>query len=179
MRSKEDCMLRQKANMVLAVSILTISTTALVAQTPPPVAASYKATANIISLGQGTNDCAAGWLPISVSGNGEDFDGPYILTEQLCVNPVNPLAVVFSGYFEIRHQGEGSYSGPFNGTFVPSGQILEVHATWRITNGDGHFSNLIGAGTAKGVAKIVNNGPGPGTIVLDGSTHTEDNANGH
>jgi hypothetical protein len=167
-------MFRQKANRVLAVSILTISTTALVAQTPPPVATSYKATANITSLGQGTNDCGADRIPVSVSGNGVDFDGPYILTEQLCVNPVNPLAVVFSGHFEIRHPGEGSYSGPFNGTFVRSGQVFEVHATWRITKGDGVFSKMVGAGTAKGVAMMgVDGGPGPGTIVLDGSTQTE------
>jgi hypothetical protein len=173
-RSEEDCMFRQKANMVLVVSILAISTTAFAA---PPVATSYKATANITSLGPGTHECSDDRIPVSVPGNEVDFDGPYILTKQLCVNPVNPLAVVFSGHFEIRHPGEGSYSGLFNDTFFPSGQVLEVHATWRITKSDGVFANIIGAGTAKGVATMAHGQAGPGTIVLDGSTQTEDSAN--
>ncbi len=166
-------MFRQKAYMQLVVSILSISTTALIAQTLPPVATSYKATANITSLGRGTNDCPGDKIPVAVSGSGLDFAGPYALTEQLCADP---LTGAFSGHFEIRHTGGGSYSGPFNGTFFPSGQVLEVHATWRITKGDGVFTNMIGAGTAKGVAMIsVNGEPVPGTIVLDGSVLTAAN----
>lgn len=168
-------MFREKANMVLVVSILTISTTAFAGPTPPPVATSYKAAANITSLGQGTNECSGDRVPVSVSGYGVDFDGAYTLTEQLCADPYTG---VFSGRFEIRHTNEGfvgTYSGPFNGTFFPSGQVLEVHATWRITKGEGVFKNMIGAGTAKGVATMVDGGPGPGTIVLDGSTQTEEN----
>ena len=175
-RSEEDCMFRLKANIVLAISILTISTSAVAAPTPPLVATSYKATANITSLGQGTNKCSDDRIPVSVSGNGVDFDGQYALTEQLCVDPYTG---VFSGRFEIRHTNEGfvgTYSGPFNGTFFPSGQVLEVHATWRITKGDGVFAGMIGAGTAKGVATMVDGGPGPGTIVLDGSTQSEESA---
>jgi hypothetical protein len=155
-------MFKQKARIPLVVSILMISTAAFAA----PVATSYKATANITSVGPGTNDCPPGQIPAAVSGKGVDFDGTYTLTEQLCANP---LTGVFSGHFQIEHTGEGSYSGPFNGTFFPSGQVLEVHATWRITQGDGVFSNMVGAGTAKGVATIVNDLPGPGAIVLDGS----------
>jgi len=178
MLSKEHFMFRKKASMVLAVSILTISTTALVAQTPSlPLATSYKASANITSLGHGTNKCSDDRFPVSVSGNGVDFDGPYVLKEELCADP---LTGVFSGRFEIRHTNEGfvgTYSGPFNGTFFPSGQVLEVHATWRVTKGDGVFAGMIGAGTAKGVAIVANGGPGPGTIVLDGSTQIEDHEN--
>ena len=92
--------------------------------------------------------------------------GHYALTEQLCADPVTGA---FTGSFEIKHPRDCSYSGEFNGTFFPSGEVLEVHATWRITHGTGAFSNMIGAGTAKGVATVVNGGPGPGTIVLDGS----------
>lgn len=68
-----------------------------------------------------------------------------------------------------------SYSGKFTGTFFPSNTIFEVHATWRITEGTGTFSHLIGAGTAKGIASVVpienDQGfiPGTGNIVLDGS----------
>ncbi len=75
-------MFRQKTYILLVVSSLSISTTALVAQTPPPVATSYEATANITSLGQGTNDCPADRIPVSVSGNGVDFDGPYTAYNQ-------------------------------------------------------------------------------------------------
>jgi hypothetical protein len=103
---------------------------------------------------------------VSVSGNGIDHLGKYTLTEQMCADP---LTGTFSGHFAVRHGGEDSYSGPFNGTFFPSGEVLEVHATWRITEGDGAFDGAVGAGTAKGVATVVNGGPGPGTIVLDGS----------
>jgi len=87
---------------------------------------------------------------------------------------------VFAGRFTISHGNGNSYSGDFNGTFFPSGQIFEVHATWRITEGSRAFSQISGAGTAKGVANVVNNAfgptPGPGSIVLDGSIIL-DNAN--
>ena len=88
-----------------------------------------------------------------------DFDGPYSLSEQLCADP---FTGVFSGRFEIRHTekaSQGSYSGPFNGTFFPSGEVIEVHATWRITKSEGVFNGMIGAGTAKGVATIVDGNP--------------------
>lgn len=164
-------MSRQKASMLLVSSILMISVTALGAQAP--VANSYKSTANITSVSLATNDCPPGRIPFFVAGNGVDYAGSYSLTEQLCVNP---STFVFSGRFEMRHTEkgfQGTYSGPFNGTFFPSGEVMEIHATWRITKGDGAFTNMIGAGTAKGVASIVDGGPGPGTLVLDGSTHTE------
>ncbi len=75
----------------------------------------------------------------------------------------------FCGEFKIAHSATDTYFGVFNGTFVPSGQILEVHATWRITRGTGQFSGMAGAGTGKGTASVVNGSPGPGSLLLDGS----------
>ena len=174
-------MFKQKTNVLLVVPILMVAMTALA----QPQAKSYKATANITSLGPGTADCPAGQLPVSVSGNGFDYAGPYALTEEICAEPIPGVPVpifLFSGHFEIRHTNRGfwgSYSGPFNGTFFPSDQVFEVHATWRITEGDGAFLSLTGAGTAKGVAMKVDTpngpGPGPGAIVLDGSILTPGN----
>jgi hypothetical protein len=131
-----------------------------------PIASSYKSTASITSLGPGTSVCPAGQIPVAVSGNGVDYLGKYTLTEQMCADP---LTRTFSGRFEVRHGKEDCYSGPFNGTFFPSGEVMEVHAAWRIAEGDGAFAGAVGAGTAKGVATVVNGGPGPGEIVLDGS----------
>ena len=130
------------------------------------MATSYKSTATITSLGPGTDVCSTGLFPVAVSGNGIDLFGKYILTEQMCADPVTGA---FAGRFKILHTGAGSYSGDFNDTFFPSGQILEVHATWRITDATGAFSHAAGAGTGKGVATVVNGGPGPGTLLLDGS----------
>ena len=154
-------MQKQKASVLLALSIV-ISSSAFAA----PLAASYKSTASITSLGPGTNVCPANRIPVAVSGNGTDPFGDYALTEQFCADPVTGT---FAGRFTIAHSGGDSYSGKFNGTFFPSGEVLEVHATWRITEGNCAFLNIAGAGTAKGVASVVNGGPGPGNIVLDGS----------
>ena len=91
---------------------------------------------------------------------------PYSLSEDLCLDPIT---AVFSGTCTIQHGSGNAFSGVFNGQFVPSGQILEVHATWRAKKGSGIFSNAIGAGTGKGVATIVNGAPGPGSPFLDGN----------
>ena len=155
-------MFKQKANVLLALSIVAVSSGAVAA----PLATSYKSTASITSLGLGTNACPTGEVPVAVTGNGTDPFGDYTLTEQICASPVTGG---FAGRFKIVHPGAGSYSGTFNGTFFPSGQILEVHATWRITKGTSAFSHVVGAGTGKGVATVVNGGPGPGTLLLDGS----------
>lgn len=154
-------MQKQKASVLLALSIV-ISNSAFAA----PLAASYKSTASITSLGPGTNVCSANRVPVAVSGNGTDPFGDYVLTEQVCTDPVTGT---FTGRFTIAHFGGDSYSGKFNGTFFPSGEVLEVHATWRITEGTHAFLHIVGAGTAKGVSRVVNGGPGPGNIVLDGS----------
>lgn len=162
-RKQEDStMFKPKAYLLLALSLMVTSSAALAA----PLASSYKAIANITTLGPGTNSCPEGQIPVATSGNGMDLFGKFTLTEELCANPVTGA---FNGQFEFRHDGNGSYCGNFSGTFVPSGQMLEVHATWRITHGTGAFEHAFGAGTAKGIATVVNGGPGPGTIVLDGS----------
>lgn len=158
-------MFTRKATLVLGSSLLTVSCGALTAQAPP-LASSYKAIANITSLGPGTNHCPHEQVAVGIAGNGMDLFGPYTFTEEMCADPDTG---VFAGRFDIEHSGDGSYAGPFNGTFFPSGAMLEVHATWRITHGSGEFSKAMGAGTAKGVATVVDGGPGPGTIVLDGS----------
>lgn len=155
-------MRKQEATVLLALLIL-MSSGAFAA----PLAASYKSTASITSLGPGTNACRhANQVPVSVSGNGTDPFGDYTLTEEICADPSTGA---FVGRFKFTHPGGDSYSGRFNGTFFPSGEVLEVHATWRITEGTQAFSHIIGAGTAKGIASVVNGGPGPGNIVLDGS----------
>ena len=153
---------KQTASGLLALSLVLASSGAIAA----PLAASYKTTASITSVGPGNNNCPAGRVPVAVSGTGTDPFGDYTLAEQLCANP---LTGQFGGQFKIVHSAMGAYSGGFNGTFFPSGQILEIHATWRITSGTGPFSGLTGAGTGKGVASVVNGGPGPGSLVLDGS----------
>ena len=155
-------MFRIKPSLLLASFLLAVPGGAFAA----PLASSYKSIANITSLGRGDHDCPNGQLPVRTSGTGMDLFGYYTLTEELCADPVTGA---FAGRFEIRHSGDGSYCGKFNGTFLPSGQMLEVHAAWRITDGTGAFSDAVGAGTAKGVATLANGGPGPGTIVLDGS----------
>ena len=160
--SKEDPMCRQKTAVLLALLIVGVSSLALAA----PLAASYKSTASITSVGPGTNVCPANQFAVAVSGNGTDPFGDYILAEQLCVDPVTG---VFAGRFTFEHSGQGFYSGSFNGTFFPSGEVFEVHATWRITKGTNMFFHAVGAGTAKGIASVENGGPGPGNIVLDGS----------
>lgn len=155
-------MFKQEATVLVVLSMVAISSCAFAG----PLAASYKSTASITSLGPGTNVCPVNQVPVAVSGNGTDPFGDYILTEQFCADPVTG---VFAGWFKIEHPGEGSYSGKFNGTFFPSGEVLEVHATWRITNGTNAFLHAVGAGTAKGIATVENGSPGPGNIVLDGS----------
>jgi hypothetical protein len=149
-------------SVLLVLSIVAISAGAIAA----PLASSYKSTASITAVGPGTHACPAHEVPVAVSGNGTDPFGDYALTEQFCANP---LTGVFAGRFKFAHPGGDSYSGEFNGTFFPSGEVFEVHATWRITEGTSQFSQMVGAGTAKGVATVVNGGPGPGNIVLDGS----------
>lgn len=155
-------MFTQKACVLFVVSVLGVSSSLFGASLPT----SYKSTSNITSLGPGTDDCPTGRIPLEVFGYGMDSFGPFKLTEQMCADP---LTGVFAGQFKIEHSGEGYYCGPFNGTFFPSGDIFEVHATWRITDGTGKFFHLAGAGTAKGAAAAVNGGPGPGTLLLDGS----------
>jgi hypothetical protein len=155
-------MLKRKAGALIASLLLVVSSSVFAA----PIANSYKSVAHITSLGPGSNACPAGQIPVAVSGNGIDMLGHFALTEELCADP---LSGAFTGSFEITHPRENSYSGDFSGTFFPSGDVLEVHAIWRITHGAGIFSNMIGAGTTKGIATVVNGGPGPGTIVLDGS----------
>lgn len=155
-------MFKQRVSGLFALFVVGLSAAAWAS----PVAASYKSTANITSLGPGTNTCAAGQLPIAVSGTGTDQFGDYTLTEQMCADP---LSGGFAGTFKIAHAGSGSLVGKFNGTFFPSGQIFEVHATWTITNGTGAFLHVVGAGTGKGVATSFNGAPGPGTLLLDGS----------
>ena len=161
-------MFSKQRSMLLMISIVMLPGGVFAA----PIASSYKSTASITSLGPGTSECSAGQVSVAISGNGIDYLGNYTLTEQMCADP---LSGTFSGRFEVRHEGEDSYSGPFNGTFFPSGEVMEVHATWRITAGHGAFAGALGAGTAKGVATVVNGGPGPGTIVLDGSILTGTN----
>jgi hypothetical protein len=155
-------MFKQKASVLLALLVVGMSSGALA----PPVATSYKSTASVTSLSFGTNTCPTGQFPIAVSGTGTDLFGDYTLTEQMCADPVSGG---FAGTFKIAHAGAGSLIGKFNGTFFPSGQIFEVHATWTITSGTGEFSHAVGAGTGKGVAMAVNGGPGPGNLLLDGS----------
>lgn len=155
-------MMKTRISVLCVFATLVLCASAVAA----PPAASYKSTAAITSLGPGSNVCPANQFPVSVAGNGIDLFGIYTLTEQLCADPVTGA---FEGQFEITHKGEGSYSGVFNGTFFPSGELLEVHATWRIAGGSGAFSHLLGAGTGKGTATVVNGGPGPGTLLLDGS----------
>ena len=152
----------RKAGVLIASSLLVVSSCVFAS----PIAGSYKSIVNVTSLGPGSNVCPNSQIPVAVSGKGTDLNGHFVLTEELCADPVTGA---FTGSFEIEHSRECSYSGEFNGTFFPSGEVLEVHATWRITHGMGSFSNMIGAGTAKGIATVVNGGPGPGTIVLDGS----------
>lgn len=86
---------------------------------------------------------------------------------------LDQLAALIDAGFLVRTasrvRGCGHLFGNFNGTFIPSGEILEAHATWRINGGKGQFAQLTGAGTGKGVGTIVNGGPGPATILLDGS----------
>lgn len=155
-------MSNQRISVLLALIIAVVPSAALAAR----VATSYRSTASITSLGPGTNTCAAGQFPIAVSGTGTDPFGDYTLTEQMCADP---LSGGFAGTFKIVHAGSGSLIGKFNGTFFPSGQIFEVHATWTITNGTGAFLHVVGAGTGKGVATSFNGAPGPGTLLLDGS----------
>ena len=155
-------MFRKKVGLLLAFFLLAVSGGTFAA----PLASSYKSIANITSLEPGNQECPTGQFPVRISGSGMDLFGDYVITEEMCADPVTGA---FAGRFEIRHSGDGSYCGKFNGTFLPSGQMLEVHAAWRITDGTGAFSDAVGAGTAKGVATVANGGPGPGTIVLDGS----------
>jgi hypothetical protein len=155
-------MSKQPVSVLIALFVVVASTIALAA----PLATSYKSTANITSLGLGTSDCATGQIPIAVSGTGTDLFGAYTLSEQLCADP---LSGAFAGTFKIIHSGSNSLAGKFNGTFFPSGEIFEVHATWTITKGTGVFSHMVGAGTGKGVATAFNGAPGPGTLLLDGS----------
>jgi hypothetical protein len=135
--------------------------------TPSPLASSYKSIINIRNLSKGTRTCPAGWSAVADSGDGSDSFGTTLsLNEQLCANPATGE---FFGNFTITHTASDAYFGVFNGTFVPSGNILEVHATWRITGGKGQFSGIHGAGTGKGTATVINGGPGPGSVLLDGS----------
>lgn len=132
-----------------------------------PLAVSYKSNLSITALFPGSRICPSGWIAVGDSGNGIDSFGTALtLTEQLCANPATGE---FSGDFEVAYGSSDSFSGKFNGTFVPSGEILEVHATWRITHGKGKFLGMNGAGTGKGTASVVNGGPGPGSLLLDGS----------
>jgi hypothetical protein len=152
---------RMATNVLLTLSLVLAS----IAATAAPLAASFKSISNITSIGPGTNTCPPHRVPVAASGNGTDTFGEFTFTEQFCANPLTGQA---SGQFTIVHNGAGSLLGGFNGTFVPSGQILEVHATWRISGGTGQFSHVTGAGTGKGIASVVNGGPGPGTVLLDG-----------
>lgn len=134
----------------------------------PPVALSYKSITSVAIAGPDgdTDSCPAGQVPVETSGTGNDTFGGYTLSEDLCLIP---QTAVFSGTFKIQHGNGNSFSGKFNGQFIPSGQILEVHATWRVTSGTGIFLNAGGAGTGKGVATLGPAGPGPGGLLLDGS----------
>jgi hypothetical protein len=137
---------------------------------PGPLASSYKSIINIRNLFPGNKTCPADWVAVGDSGDGNDSFGTTLtLTEQFCANPKTGQ---FSGDFTIAHSSSDAFFGVFNGTFVPSGKILEVHATWRITGGQGQFSGMRGAGTGKGTASVVNGAPGPGTVLLDGSVAT-------
>lgn len=153
-------MSRQQIRVLLALVLVSGSAFAA------PLATSYKSTANITAVGPGTHVCPGNEIPLSVSGNGRDPFGEYILAEQVCADP---RTGVFAGQFQFTHSGQGSYSGKFNGVFFPSGEVFEVHATWRITEGSDTFLHMVGAGTAKGLAAIENDAPGRGAIVLDGS----------
>jgi len=145
-----------------------ISSAAYSAAANPPVAWSYKSISSItMASSDGDADtCPAGDVPVEITGGGNDNYGAYGLSEDLCLDPIT---AVFSGTYTIQHGSGNAFSGKFNGQFVPSGQILEVHATWRVIKGSGIFLNAIGAGTGKGGATIVNGAPGPGSLFLDGS----------
>jgi hypothetical protein len=153
----------------LSIRLLIVLTFLLlsIAANAAPLASSYKSIVNIKTLFHGSKTCPSGWIAVGDSGDGIDSFGTTLtLGEQLCANPATGQ---FFGEFKIAHSSTDAYFGVFNGTFVPSGQILEVHATWRINRGTGQFSGLTGAGTGKGTASIVNGGPGPGSLLLDGS----------
>ena len=131
------------------------------------LASSYKSIINIRNLFPGDKTCPSGWVPVGDSGDGMDpFGADITLTEQLCANPSTGA---FFGDFTIKHSTVDTYGGVFNGTFVPSGEMLEVHATWRITRGTGRFSDISGGGTGKGIGTVVDGHPGPGSVLLDGS----------
>jgi hypothetical protein len=156
-------MARLSVRLSVALSVLLVS----IAANSAPLASSYKSILNINSLFKGTKTCPTNWIPIGDSGDGIDSFGTKLtLSEQFCANPSTGQ---FFGQFKIAHSSKDVYFGDFSGTFVPSGEIFDVHATWRITGGKGQFANLHGAGTGKGTASVVNGGPGPGSVLLDGS----------
>jgi hypothetical protein len=158
-------MTKRRVRVLLFLTSLLLSIGANAA----PLASSYKSIISIKTLFPGSKTCPSGWVAVGDSGDGTDSFGTTLtLSEQLCANPATGQ---FFGEFKIAHSSTDAYFGVFNGTFVPSGQILEVHATWRINRGTGQFSGMTGAGTAKGTASVVNGGPGPGpgSLLLDGS----------
>jgi hypothetical protein len=153
---------RAKANALLLASLLLASTAA----TAAPVAASFKSVLNVTSVIPGSANCGTGSMSLSVSGSGLDTFGPFTFTESVCARSAT---FQFTGSFRVVHSSADVFFGNFNGTFIPSGEILEVHSTWRISGGKGQFAQLTGAGTGKGLGTVVNGGPGPAKIFLDGS----------
>src|SRR5258708_10687888 len=149
-------MTNPRVRMLLVLTSLLLSIGANAA----PLAGSYKSIINIKTLFPGSKTCPSGWIAVGDSGDGTDSFGTTLtLSEQLCANPATGQ---FFGEFKIAHSSTDAYFGVFNGTFVPSGQTLEVHATWRMNRGTGHFSGLTAAATGKGTALIVNGGPRAG-----------------
>ena len=160
-------MFSRAANALLLASLL-----APTGATAAPLAASFKSILNVVSVGPGTNACGTGRVPLATSGKGLDTFGSFTFTAQLCANPAT---LQFSGQVRIVHSSADVFFATFNGTFIPSGESMEVHEFFRITGGKGRFSQMTGAGTAKGVASVVNGGPGPGTVALDGSIFLPNN----
>lgn len=131
-----------------------------------PLASSYKSIANITSVGLGTYACPDSQVPLTVSGNGLDLFGKYLITEEVCAGPATG---VFSGHFDIQYPGDGSYSRRFNGTFVDSGR--NVRGSCDLENRS-RYQLVLKRGRCRGcqgIATVVNGGPGPGAIFLDGS----------
>jgi len=152
---------------VVCSAVAILSVPLLASSQRPPLALSYKSATTVIPGPADAGDtCSSGFIPIDTTGSGIDSFGSFELKEDVCVDPTN---AVFKGTFKISHEEGNAFSGVFNGQFIPSGQILEVHATWRVTNGSGPFLGASGAGEGHGVASVINGAPGPGMIFLDGS----------
>jgi hypothetical protein len=121
---------------------------------------------NIKNLFPENKSCPSGWAAVGDPGDGIDsFGASVAVTEQLCADPESGR---FLGGFRFLTAQAMRTSESSTATFVPSGEILEVHATWRITRSKGVFAVMSVAGTGKGTSSVVNGGPGPGTVLLDG-----------